>query len=504
MKHKGEMGIGTLIVFLALLLAVATAASVLMTTGGKLQEKSLTSGKQTQAQVSTNAKVVEVSGVDGSDGRLEHLATIYQLAAGSDPVRLEGMLITESTAESSASLRLREGGITEHDVFEGYFTASDTPRNYSTEAFESTVPPSFYSTFGPSQTSEMMIGKVAVAVIFPESNGAIDPNTENWTAAEQDEALEHAANSLNWWNNIEPKANIRHTFEVYRDIPTGYEPITKNTTDEELWINETLDNMGVTDTGDMFTRIRAFNHELRQRKNAHWAFTLFVVDSSNTPGGGFPDGYAGVAYINGPHTFIASAANAPWQSAVYTHEFGHIFGATDQYAGCACGDLGGYYSIETGNCVAGCTINETSLMRTGTEAIEAYNNDLIDVFALGQVGLIDENGNGLLDPVDHLFEGVGSGLDNALITGLATNGYSRSNSDVGFFTYEYLNRGQNSVDDRVKHGDIIRVYHEAGKYLEEGEEVWLRFIPKTGSTTQADFITPEVMSHQRVYLYPSK
>ncbi|MFP4423900.1 MAG: hypothetical protein ACLFP2_01585 [Candidatus Woesearchaeota archaeon] len=47
---------------------VATiAAGVLIQTSGSLQEKALTTGDQAKSQISTNVRVVEVSGSDGRD-----------------------------------------------------------------------------------------------------------------------------------------------------------------------------------------------------------------------------------------------------------------------------------------------------------------------------------------------------------------------------------------------------------------------------------------------------
>ncbi len=58
---KGEMGVGTLIIFIAILLVAAVAAGVLLQTAGSLQEKSLSTGQQARSQISTHVDTVEVS-----------------------------------------------------------------------------------------------------------------------------------------------------------------------------------------------------------------------------------------------------------------------------------------------------------------------------------------------------------------------------------------------------------------------------------------------------------
>ena len=69
-NKKAEMGVGTLIVFIAMLLVAAIAAGVLIQTAGSLQEKSLSTGQQARAQISTNARVIEVSASDGRNGNV--------------------------------------------------------------------------------------------------------------------------------------------------------------------------------------------------------------------------------------------------------------------------------------------------------------------------------------------------------------------------------------------------------------------------------------------------
>lgn len=102
--RKAEMGIGTLIIFIALLLVAAVAAGVLIQTTGSLQEKALTTGDQARSQISTNAQVVEVSATDGTTRSLTYFTMIMKLAPGSDEIRLDHALLTVSTFNATASL----------------------------------------------------------------------------------------------------------------------------------------------------------------------------------------------------------------------------------------------------------------------------------------------------------------------------------------------------------------------------------------------------------------
>jgi len=107
---KAEMGVGTLIVFIAMLLVAAVAAGVLIQTVGSLQETSLSTGQQAEAQISTHAEVVEVSASDGRDGDLEDFQEIIKLAPGSDPIKLDQVIFTFNTKDKTATLKYRGVG----------------------------------------------------------------------------------------------------------------------------------------------------------------------------------------------------------------------------------------------------------------------------------------------------------------------------------------------------------------------------------------------------------
>jgi flagellin FlaB len=121
-SKKAEMGIGTLILFIALLLVAAVAAGVLIQTNASLQEKALTTGDQAKGQISTNVRVIEVSGSDGSDGVLEGFNQIVKLSAGSDPIKLEQILLTFNTFNTTSTLVYRNGSEFTQNETDGYWS----------------------------------------------------------------------------------------------------------------------------------------------------------------------------------------------------------------------------------------------------------------------------------------------------------------------------------------------------------------------------------------------
>ncbi len=97
------MGVGTLIIFIALLLVAAVAAGVLIQTAGSLQQKALSTGTQATGQISTNAVTLEVSATDGT-GAMNNFSHVMKLAPGSDPIELDSVTITFGTKNTSQTL----------------------------------------------------------------------------------------------------------------------------------------------------------------------------------------------------------------------------------------------------------------------------------------------------------------------------------------------------------------------------------------------------------------
>ncbi|MGM5485348.1 MAG: archaellin/type IV pilin N-terminal domain-containing protein [Nanobdellota archaeon] len=102
MRKKAEMGIGTLIIFIAMILVAAIAAGVLIQTASSLQNKALLTGERSQQQVSTSIKPMLVYAEDGStDSSVKTFFSKLKLAPGSDPVKFEEMLMEVSLKDAN-------------------------------------------------------------------------------------------------------------------------------------------------------------------------------------------------------------------------------------------------------------------------------------------------------------------------------------------------------------------------------------------------------------------
>lgn len=95
--NRGQVGIGTLIVFIALVLVAAIAAGVLINTAGFLQSQAESTGQQSTDQVANNIQVDSVIGIDPQDGdtpdEIDQLQLRISRGPGSDPVNLDNAVL---------------------------------------------------------------------------------------------------------------------------------------------------------------------------------------------------------------------------------------------------------------------------------------------------------------------------------------------------------------------------------------------------------------------------
>jgi flagellin FlaB len=109
---QGAVGIGTLIIFIAMVLVAAVAAAVLINTSGILQQKAQQTGKETIAQVSSNVMVTSIVGVRSSSGasNFDWVNITITPNAGAGKIDLSQMVVKIGNGTKMVDLTYQKSG----------------------------------------------------------------------------------------------------------------------------------------------------------------------------------------------------------------------------------------------------------------------------------------------------------------------------------------------------------------------------------------------------------
>jgi flagellin FlaB len=102
-NDRAEVGVGTLIVFIAMVLVAAVAAAVLINTTGSLQQRAQQTGKEATQEVSSNLKIINVYGDRGAatTDNLYEFKILAELSAGALPMDLSKLIIRFSDGSTA-------------------------------------------------------------------------------------------------------------------------------------------------------------------------------------------------------------------------------------------------------------------------------------------------------------------------------------------------------------------------------------------------------------------
>jgi len=116
--ERGQVGIGTLIVFIAMVLVAAIAAGVLINTAGFLQSKGAATGEEASAQVSNRIDVVSAYGnVNSTSEQVDYVNLTVRQAAGADNINLSKSTIQWIGPDKALTLTYNGSSQTTADQF---------------------------------------------------------------------------------------------------------------------------------------------------------------------------------------------------------------------------------------------------------------------------------------------------------------------------------------------------------------------------------------------------
>jgi flagellin FlaB len=174
--NNAAIGIGSLIIFIAMILVAGIAASVFIQTMNSLEHQAMQTSREVMKDISSGLKVTFVSGYN-NDSNIEQLAIIIRTTAGSDEVDLTYAYISLSNTSKQVIL------------------------NYSNNTFSDNVSNGLFETLNSSLLSSTTYGITIIRDI--DSSCTVNNPTIN-----SDDMVVLIVNTTQCFSGIPPRTQI--------------------------------------------------------------------------------------------------------------------------------------------------------------------------------------------------------------------------------------------------------------------------------------------------------
>jgi flagellin FlaB len=148
-NDTADVGIGTLIIFIAMVLVAAVAAAVLIQTSGILQQKAQQTGKEAATEVTSNVNIVSIIGNIGTSQKIDNFTIAIQLSAGGQNIDFQSVVMKYIDNQTSDTMNYANINYTS-------LVGNHTAYNYSEQRF-----------VGSSANKVLSSGELGIITIAP-------------------------------------------------------------------------------------------------------------------------------------------------------------------------------------------------------------------------------------------------------------------------------------------------------------------------------------------------